>query len=83
MATVHFSTGQRRLTDGVAQVEVDAPNVRQLINKLEEMFPGLGVHLDETSSTAVAIDGYIVNDPMYEAVPPDAEVHFVTPLAGG
>ena len=83
MAQVHFSSAQRRLTGGVAQVEVEAATVRELLRKLEEMFPGIGAHLDQTSATAVAIDGDIIPDPMYEPVPPEAEVHFITPLAGG
>lgn len=83
MAQVHFSSNQRRLTGGVAQVEVEAATVRELLRKLEEMFPGIRAHLDATSATAVAIDGDIIPDPMYEPVPPGAEVHFITPLAGG
>ena len=83
MAQVHFNSGQRRLTGGVAQVEVEAATVRELLRKLEEMYPGIRAHLDQTSATAIAIDGDIVPDPIYEPVPPDAEVHFITPLAGG
>ena len=83
MAHVYFSSGQRRLTGGVAQVEVQAATVRELLRKLEDMFPGIGAHLDTTSTTAVAIDGDIIPDAVYEPVPPDAEVHFITPLAGG
>lgn len=83
MAHVHFASGQRRMTGGVAQVEVEATTVKDLVAKLEEMYPGLGAHLDNTSATAVAIDGDIIPDAMYELVPTDAEVHFVTPLAGG
>ena len=83
MAQVHFSSNQRRLTGGVAQVEVEAASVRELLRKLEEMFPGIRAHLDQTSATAVAIDGDIIPDPVYEPVPPGAEVHFITPLAGG
>ena len=83
MAHVHFSSAQRRLTGGVAELEVEAATVRELLRKLEEMFPGITAHLDQTSATAVAIDGDIIPDPMYEPVPPGAEVHFITPLAGG
>jgi len=83
MAHVHFSSAQRRLTGGVAQVEVEAATVRELLGKLEEMFPGIRAYLDQTSATAIAIDGDIIPDPVYEPVPPDAEVHFITPLAGG
>ena len=83
MAQVHFSSAQRRLTGGVAEVDVEAATVRELLRKLEELFPGIKAHLDQTSATAVAIDGDIIPDPMYEPVPPGAEVHFITPLAGG
>ena len=47
------------------------------------MFPGIRAHLDKTSATAIAIDGDIIPDAIYEPVPPDAEVHFISPLAGG
>ena len=83
MAQVHFSSNQRRLTGGMAQVEVEAATVRELLRKLEEMFPGIRAHLDRTSATAVAIDGDIIPDATYEPVPAGAEVHFITPLAGG
>ena len=83
MAQVHFGSAQRRLTGGLAQVEVEATTVRELLRKLEERFPGIGAHLDRTSATAVAIDGDIIPDATYEPVPPSAEVHFIAPLAGG
>lgn len=83
MATVHFATAQRRMTGGVAEVDVAAATVKELVNKLEAMFPGIGAYLNETSATAVAIDGDIIPDAMYEPVPEDAEIHFVTPLGGG
>ena len=83
MAQIHFSSGQRRLTGGVAQVDVEAATVRELLRKLEGMFPGIRAHLDATSATAIAIDGDIIPDAIYEPVPPDAEVHFISPLAGG
>ncbi len=83
MATVHFTSAQRSLTNGAAEVQVDAATVKELVARLEQMFPGLGAHLDETSATAVAINGDIMPDATYEPVPPDAEVHFLAPLPGG
>ena len=83
MAQVHFSSSQRRLTGGLTQVEVEAETVRELLRKLESMFPGIRAHLDKTSATAIAIDGDIIPDAIYEPVPPGAEVHFISPLAGG
>jgi molybdopterin synthase sulfur carrier subunit len=81
MAQVHFSAGLRELTGGLAQVEVQASNVRRLIAALDEMFPGIGERLSEASS--VAIDGEILTDAEFESVPDQAEVHFLDILQGG
>ncbi|MDG2024726.1 MAG: MoaD/ThiS family protein [Actinomycetota bacterium] len=81
MAQVYFSAGLRDLTGGVAQVDVQASNVRRLIAALDEMFPGIGERLSEASS--VAIDGEILTDAEYESVPDQAEVHFLDILQGG
>jgi molybdopterin converting factor small subunit len=81
MAQVHFSAGLRELTGGLAQVEVQASNVRRLIAALDEMFPGIGERLSEASS--VAIDGEILTDAEFESVPDQAEIHFLDILQGG
>ncbi len=81
MAQVHFSAGLRSFTGGVTKVEVDAPTVRALIKALDERFPGLGEKL--SSGTSVAIDGEIIADADFEAVPPNAEIHFLEALKGG
>ena len=80
MATVHFGLEQQRFTDGVLEIELDAANVSQLIAKLEAKFPGLGPLLE---SSAVAINGEVINDAAYEPVPAGAEVYFVVKAAGG
>ena len=81
MAVVNFGLEQQRFTGGVTQVEIDAPgNVTQLIAKLDAKFPGIGPLLE---SSAVAIDGEVVNDAEYEPVPAGAEVYFVVKAAGG
>ena len=82
MAVVHFSTDQRKHT-GVTDVVIEAANVRELVRKLTELYPSLNAHLVETSSTAVAIDGELIPDPMLEALTETSEVHLVRPLAGG
>lgn len=80
MAIVHFGLEQQRFTGGLAELELDASNVSQLIAKLEERFPGIGPLLE---SSAVAIDGEVVNDAAYEPVPAGAEIYFVVKAAGG
>lgn len=81
MAKVHFPTSLRDLTDGVSEVEVDAPTVRRLIRALDERFPGMGERLAE--GTSVSINGEILPDALYEDIPDGAEIHFLPTLSGG
>lgn len=81
MARVFFASTLRRFTGGVEEVEVEATTVRALISDLDQRFPGLGQHL--RSGLAIAIDGEIMADALYETVPEDAEVHFLPPMGGG
>jgi hypothetical protein len=80
MATIHFGLEQQRFTGGATEIELDAANVEQLIAKLDAKFPGIGPVLE---SSAVAINGEIVNDAAYEPVPAGAEIYFVVKAAGG
>ena len=81
MIQVHFASSLRDLTDGVAEVEIEAANVRRLIKALDERFPGMGERLAE--GTSVSINGEILPDALYEDLPDGAEVHFLPTLAGG
>ena len=81
MATVHFGAALRDLTGGIAEVELDAANVRRLIKQLDERFPGLGERLVE--GVSVSINGEIMPDALYEEIPEGAEVHFLSTLGGG
>jgi molybdopterin converting factor small subunit len=78
---VVLSSRLARFAGGVEQVDVDARNVRQLIDALDERFPGLGEKL--RSGSAIAIDGEIINEPLLEAIEPDSEIHFLPPISGG
>jgi sulfur carrier protein ThiS len=80
VAVVHFGLEQQRFTRGATEIELDAHNVEQLIAKLEAEFPGIGPLLE---SSAVAINGEVVNDAAYEPVPEGAEIYFVVKAAGG
>lgn len=81
MARVFLASTLRRFTGGVEEVEIDAATVRSLIAELDRRFPGLGQHLG--SGMAIAIDGEILADALYEPVPEGAEVHFLPPMGGG
>ena len=61
MARVFIPTMLQPLTGGVKEVEFQAANVRQVVQGLEERFPGIGQWLTEDGrikpNLAVAIDG--------------------------
>lgn len=80
MATVVFSSQQRKLTEGLAEIDVPAARVTDLIAALEDRFPDLQGLLD---GLAVAIDGDIHQNARFMALAPDAEVHFLGAVAGG
>ena len=87
MATVYIPTMLLPVTGGVKQTQVAARNVRQLINGLEEQFPGIKERLMEDnevrSNLAVSIDGEIARMGLLERIGEDSEVHFVPAISGG
>ena len=87
MATVYIPTMLLPVTGGVKQTQVEARNVRQLINALEDQFPGIRDRLLEDdqvrSSLAVSIDGEVARMGLLERVREDSEVHFVPAISGG
>ena len=87
MATVYIPTMLLPVTSGVKQVQVEASNVRQLINGLEEQFPGIKDRLVEDnevrSNLAVSIDGEIARMGLLERLRENSEVHFVPAISGG
>jgi hypothetical protein len=80
LATVVFSSGQRRLVGGDERVDIEASRVVELIEALYLRYPELEGKLD---GAAVAIDGVIHNDARYLPLRPESEVHFMGAIAGG
>ncbi len=87
MANVHIPTMLLPITGGVKQTQVEARNVRQLINALDEQFPGIREKLVEDnqvrSNLAVSIDGEVARMGLLERVGENSEVHFVPAISGG
>ena len=87
MVTVFVPTMLQSLTDGVQQVEVEASNVRQVVDRLEELYPGMKERLVEDGrikrNLAVSIDGEIARMGLLEKVGEHSEVHFVPAIGGG
>ena len=87
MATVFVPTMLQELTGGVKQVEIQAINVRQIIDRLEELYPGMKDRLVEEGrvrpNLAVAIDGEVARMGLLAKVGDGSEVHFVPAIGGG
>ncbi len=87
MARVFVPTMLQSATGGVKEVEVDAGNVRQVIERLEERFPGIADRLleddDIRPNLAVAVNGEVARMGLLERVRADTEIHFVPAIGGG
>jgi len=87
LAKIFIPTMLQSLTAGVKQVDLDARNVRQIIERLEELYPGMKDRLVEDgeirSNLAIAIDGDVAIMGMLEKVGENSEVHFVPAIGGG
>jgi molybdopterin synthase sulfur carrier subunit len=70
----------------MTQVWVAGETVRDILDHLEERFPGIKARLlrdgELRPDIAVAVDGEIACD-LLEKVPENSEVHFVPPISGG
>ena len=87
MARVFIPTMLQPMAGGVKQVDVEAKNVRQVIDMLEQLYPGIKDRLVEENkirpNLAVAIDGEVARMGMLERVAENSEVHFVPAIGGG
>ena len=81
MAHVSLIGNLRQYTGGVTELDVEAANVRQLFARLGEKYPDLLPHLE--TGSAVAIDGQIYQDALFQPIGPDSDVHILPQIAGG
>lgn len=87
MATAFVPHQLRDLTGGQGQLEVPAGTVRDVIETLEQAFPGIKTRLcrdDELSpALQVTIDGVLSHRGIRAKVSPTSEVHFLPAIGGG
>src|SRR5215471_8452013 len=76
-ARVVFTAGfSRRYTGGVREFEVEAKNLRGVIKVMDQLYPGLGHHLEE--ETTVAIDGALHETGYFQPIRPGCEIFFIS-----
>jgi molybdopterin converting factor small subunit len=68
-------------TGGQAELEIEAGNVRELLARLGDTYPGLKPQL--TRGVSVAIDGVIFRDGWQEPLRKDSEVFLLPRMTGG
>ena len=87
MAVVFIPSLMQRLTDGKQRVDISGGTVRQIVDNLENEYPGFKDRLVENNrikaSISVAIDGEVTPLGMLEKVRETSEVHFLPALGGG
>ena len=87
MATVFIPTLLQPGVGGVSRVEVSGASVRQVIEQLEQLHPGIQAKLVEGGrlrpNLSVAVDGEVSPLGLLEPVGPESEVHFVVAISGG
>jgi hypothetical protein len=72
MARVVLIGNLAQLTGGVAEFQLSATSVKQLFQQLAELHPAIEPHLEE--GVAVAIDGQIYQDALFQPIGPNSEV---------
>ena len=87
MATVFIPALMRKLTGERATVEVSGASVREIVNNLDELHPGLKERLVDKwklkSNITVAVDGQVTPLGMLEKVGENSEIHFLPAIGGG
>jgi len=87
MATVFIPAQLRRMTGGRQQVQIEAGTLREVIEQLDESYPGIAARLTQgggiVPGLAVSIDGALTSQGLRAPVKPDSEVHFLPAIGGG
>lgn len=77
----------QNMTDGQQTVEVEGSNVRQVVNNLDELYPGIRERLVANNkikpNISVAVDGIVSSMGMLEKVQEASEVFFLPAIGGG
>ena len=81
MARVVLVGNLARLTGGVAELQLSATSIKQLFQQLAERYPDITPHLNE--GIAVAVDGQIYQDDLFQPIAPNSEVFLLPQIAGG
>ncbi len=87
MPTVYIPSLMQSLCGGKPAVEVEGSTLRQVVEALEQVYPGMKERLVESGrikpNISVAVDGEVTTLGMLEKVGETSEVHFLPAIGGG
>jgi molybdopterin synthase sulfur carrier subunit len=85
--TVYIPASLAGLAGGKSKIDVEGSTVREVIDRLEQTYPGVRERLLENgrlrTNISVAVDGEVSPLGLLERVSPQSEVHFVAAISGG
>lgn len=81
MVQVKLGGTYKTYTGGRTSFDVEAKNVREVLQGLAELCPDLKPVLDQ--GVTVAIDGQIYRNAWFQAVKPDSDIYILPRMAGG
>ena len=71
----------RHATDGKAEVEVEASNFKELLDRLSDDYPGLKPQIER--GVSLALDGKIYREAWFTEIGPESEVVLMPYMTGG
>ena len=71
----------RQLTDGQAEVEVEAKTFKEVLDRLCETYPGLTPQIRR--GVSMALDGVIYREAWFQEIKPGSEVVLMPFMQGG
>lgn len=87
MNTVHIPPILRSLTAGVRSIELEVRTVRDVVDQLEDHFPGLRDRLCDGTQLRpginVSIGPRVYGGALHQPIEQGAEVHFLPAVVGG
>jgi molybdopterin converting factor small subunit len=81
LARIQLSSNLKQYTGGETELELDVADVRQVLRRLGERYPDLRPHLE--ANIAVAIDGVVYQDALFQPIDAASEVFVIERIAGG
>ncbi len=90
MATINFTTALKRFFPELKTLEVDAANVNELIDSIDERYPGIGNYLIDDQRMLrqhvnIFVNGNLITDrkQLTDKLTPESEVYIMQALSGG